>query len=114
MQSRHHPQIRSGELVVIGGLNQQAAADALEIAGGDAFAERHFEQAQVPAWGADQQVGNAKSDLCERLQLVASREEAITAESTLMEDVLYRGLRKRLGQFDGVPGASARSASAIA
>ncbi|MBX3024618.1 excinuclease ABC subunit UvrA [bacterium] len=28
-----------------------------------------------------------------------------SGKSTLMEDVLYRGLRKRLGQFDGVPGA---------
>jgi excinuclease ABC subunit A len=28
-----------------------------------------------------------------------------SGKSTLMETVLYRGLRKRLGQFDGVPGA---------
>ncbi|MGH7788318.1 MAG: excinuclease ABC subunit UvrA, partial [Candidatus Binatia bacterium] len=28
-----------------------------------------------------------------------------SGKSTLMEDVLYRGLRKRMGQFDGVPGA---------
>ncbi|MFN8640973.1 MAG: excinuclease ABC subunit UvrA [Candidatus Binatia bacterium] len=28
-----------------------------------------------------------------------------SGKSTLMEDILYRGLRKRLGQFDGVPGA---------
>ncbi len=28
-----------------------------------------------------------------------------SGKSTLIEDVLYRGLRKRLGQFDGVPGA---------
>jgi excinuclease ABC subunit A len=28
-----------------------------------------------------------------------------SGKSTLMEDVVYRGLRKRLGQFDGVPGA---------
>jgi len=27
-----------------------------------------------------------------------------SGKSTLMEDVLYRGLKKRLGQFDGVPG----------
>ena len=28
-----------------------------------------------------------------------------SGKSTLMETVLYRGLRKRMGQFDGVPGA---------
>jgi excinuclease ABC subunit A len=44
-----------------------------------------------------------------RVELPLSRFVCITGvsgsgKSTLMEDILYRGLRKRLGQFAGVPG----------